>query len=26
VANCMAVSILLRIDWEQRQMMHGKTF
>jgi cell division protein FtsW len=26
VANCMAVSILLRIDWEQRQMMRGKTF
>jgi cell division protein FtsW len=26
VANCLAVSILLRIDWEQRQMMRGKTF
>jgi cell division protein FtsW len=26
VANCMAISILLRIDWEQRQMMRGKTF
>jgi cell division protein FtsW len=26
VANCMAMSILLRIDWEQRQMMRGKTF
>jgi len=26
LANCMAVSILLRIDWEHRQMMRGKTF
>lgn len=26
LANCMAIAILLRIDWEQRQMMRGKTF
>ena len=26
LANCMAVSMLLRIDWEQRQMKRGKTF
>ncbi len=26
VANCLAVAVLLRIDWEQRQMMRGKTF
>lgn len=26
VANCIAVSVLLRIDWEHRQMMRGKTF
>ncbi|MGO9444018.1 MAG: putative lipid II flippase FtsW [Thiobacillaceae bacterium] len=26
LANCMAVSILFRIDWEHRQMMRGKTF
>ena len=26
VTNCLAVAVLLRIDWEQRQMMRGKTF
>jgi cell division protein FtsW len=26
VANCIAVAVLLRIDWEHRQMMRGKTF
>jgi cell division protein FtsW len=26
VANCLAIAVLLRIDWEQRQMMKGKTF
>ena len=26
IANCLAVSVLLRIDWEHRQMMRGKTF
>ncbi|WP_324779954.1 putative lipid II flippase FtsW [Thiobacillus sedimenti] len=26
VANCLAVALLLRIDWEHRQMMRGKTF
>jgi cell division protein FtsW len=26
VANCLAISVLLRIDWEHRQMMRGKTF
>ncbi len=26
VANCLAVGVLLRIDWEHRQMMRGKTF
>lgn len=26
VANCVAVGFLLRIDWEHRQMMRGKTF
>ncbi len=26
VANCLAIAVLLRIDWEQRQMMRGKTF
>lgn len=26
IANCLAVAILLRIDWEHRQMMRGKTF
>ncbi len=26
VANCLAVAVLLRIDWEHRQMMRGKTF
>lgn len=26
VANCVAVAVLLRIDWEHRQMMRGKTF
>jgi cell division protein FtsW len=26
VANCIAVAVLFRIDWEQRQMMRGKTF
>lgn len=26
VANCLAIGVLLRIDWEQRQMRKGKTF
>jgi cell division protein FtsW len=26
VANCLAIGVLLRIDWELRQMMKGKTF
>lgn len=26
VANCIAVAVLLRIDWEHRQMTRGKTF
>lgn len=26
VANCLAIAVLLRIDWEHRQMMKGKTF
>jgi cell division protein FtsW len=26
LANCLAVALLLRIDWEHRQMMRGKTF
>jgi cell division protein FtsW len=26
VANCLAIAVLLRIDWERRQMMRGKTF
>jgi cell division protein FtsW len=26
IANCLAVALLLRIDWEHRQMMRGKTF
>jgi len=26
VANCLAIALLLRIDWEHRQMMRGKTF
>jgi cell division protein FtsW len=26
VANCVAVAVLLRIDWEHRQMMRGKSF
>ena len=26
IANCLAVAVLLRIDWEHRQMMRGKTF
>ena len=26
VTNCLAVGVLLRIDWEQRQMRKGKTF
>ena len=26
VANCLGVALLLRIDWEHRQMMRGKTF
>ncbi|MHB8826021.1 MAG: peptidoglycan glycosyltransferase FtsW, partial [Thiobacillus sp.] len=26
VANCLAIAVLLRIDWEHRQMMRGKTF
>lgn len=26
LANCLAVAVLLRIDWEHRQMMRGKTF
>ncbi len=26
VANCLAIAVLLRIDWELRQMMKGKTF
>ena len=26
VANCLAVAMLLRIDWEHRQMMRGKSF
>ncbi|MBT9541362.1 putative lipid II flippase FtsW [Thiobacillus sp.] len=26
LANCLAVAVLLRIDWENRQMMRGKTF
>jgi len=26
VANCLAVAVLLRIDWEHRQMMRGKPF
>jgi cell division protein FtsW len=25
VANCMAIGILLRIDWENRQLMRGRT-
>jgi cell division protein FtsW len=25
VANCMAIAILLRIDWENRQLMRGRT-
>jgi hypothetical protein len=23
VVNCMALAVLLRIDWENRQLMHG---
>ena len=26
LANCLAIAVLLRIDWENRQMMRGKTF
>jgi cell division protein FtsW len=26
IANCLAIALLLRIDWEHRQMMRGKTF
>jgi len=26
VANCLAIALLLRIDWEHRQMKRGKTF
>ncbi|MDP2028357.1 MAG: putative lipid II flippase FtsW [Thiobacillus sp.] len=26
LANCLAIALLLRIDWENRQMMRGKTF
>src|SRR5512139_1934181 len=26
IANCLAIAVLLRIDWEHRQMMRGKTF
>ncbi|MDO9466700.1 MAG: FtsW/RodA/SpoVE family cell cycle protein, partial [Thiobacillus sp.] len=26
VANCLAIAVLLRIDWEHRQMMRGKSF
>jgi cell division protein FtsW len=26
VANCLAIAVLRRIDWEHRQMMRGKTF
>jgi len=26
IANCLAAALLLRIDWEHRQMMRGKTF
>jgi len=26
LANCLAIAVLLRIDWEHRQMMRGKTF
>ena len=26
VVNCLAIGVLLRIDWELRQMMKGKTF
>lgn len=26
IANCLGVALLLRIDWEHRQMMRGKTF
>ncbi len=26
VANCIAVAVLMRIDWEHRQMKRGKTF
>jgi len=26
LANCLAIALLLRIDWEHRQMMRGKTF
>jgi cell division protein FtsW len=25
VANCLAIAVLLRIDWESRQMMRGRT-
>jgi cell division protein FtsW len=24
-ANCIAIAILLRIDWENRQLMQGRT-
>jgi cell division protein FtsW len=26
IANCLAIAVLLRIDWEHRQMMRGKSF
>jgi cell division protein FtsW len=26
IANCLGIALLLRIDWEHRQMMRGKTF
>jgi cell division protein FtsW len=24
-ANCLAIAVLLRIDWENRQLMRGRT-
>ncbi len=26
LANCCALALLLRIDWESRQLMRGKAF
>jgi cell division protein FtsW len=26
VANCLAIALLLRIDWENRQMGRGKAY